>query len=49
MNIEHRIVGDLTNTDYIMNNTLFMGVFPGLTKVKINYVMDKVHEFVKKF
>lgn len=49
MNIGHRVVGDLKNTDYIMNNTLFMGVFPGLTEEKINYVTEKVHEFSKKF
>lgn len=49
MNIDHRVVGDLKNTDYIMNNTLFMGVFPGLTEAKINYVTEKVRDFVKQF
>ena len=48
MNIEHRVVGGLENTDYIMNNTLFMGVFPGLTEAKINYVIEKVNEFIKQ-
>jgi CDP-6-deoxy-D-xylo-4-hexulose-3-dehydrase len=48
MNIEHRVVGGLENTDYIMNHTLFMGVFPGLTEAKINYVTDKIRDFVKK-
>jgi CDP-6-deoxy-D-xylo-4-hexulose-3-dehydrase len=49
MNIEHRVVGDLTNTDFVMNNTLFMGVFPGLTTEKIDYMTGKVREFVKQF
>ena len=49
MNIEHRVVGGLDNTDTIMNNTLFMGVFPGLTQEKINYVTDKIRAFVKRF
>ena len=49
MNIEHRLVGDLTNTDYIMNNTLFMGVFPGLTDAKIDYMTSKIHDYVKQF
>ncbi|MEI6645149.1 MAG: lipopolysaccharide biosynthesis protein RfbH [bacterium] len=48
MNIEHRVVGGLDNTDTIMNNTLFMGVFPGLTQDKINYVTDKIRAFVKR-
>ena len=49
MNIEHRVVGNLENTDYIMNNTLFMGVFPGLTEAKINYVTEKIRDYVKQF
>lgn len=48
MNIEHRVVGGLDNTDFIMNNTLFMGVFPGLTPAKINYVTDTIRQFVRK-
>ena len=48
MNIEHRVVGGLDNTDTIMKNTLFMGVFPGLTQDKINYVTDKIRAFVKR-
>ncbi len=49
MNIEHRVVGTLENTDYIMNNTLFLGVFPGLTSAKIDYVTDTLRDYVKQF
>ncbi len=49
LNIEHRVVGGLENTDYIMNHTLFMGVYPGLTEAKINYVTDKIREYTKQF
>ncbi len=49
MMIEHRVVGGLENTDYIMNHTLFMGVFPGLTQAKINYVTEKIRDFAKRF
>jgi CDP-6-deoxy-D-xylo-4-hexulose-3-dehydrase len=48
-NIEHRVVGGLENTDYIMNHTLFMGVYPGLTEAKINYVTGKIREYTKQF
>jgi len=47
-NIEHRVVGSLDNTDYIMNNTFFIGVYPGMTDEKIDYVINKFHEFFKK-
>lgn len=44
-NIERRIVGDLTNTDLIMNNTFFIGVYPGLGKPEIDYVVEKFNDF----
>ena len=43
----HRVVGDLTNTDIITRNSLFIGVFPGMTDVKMTYmeeVLDDVLE-----
>ena len=46
-NIQKRIVGDLTNTDIILNNTFFLGVFPGLTEERMNYVIDCVNEFFR--
>ena len=48
MNIKHRVVGNLDNTDYIMNNTFFIGVYPGLTDKKINYVISKFNEFFNR-
>jgi len=48
MNIKHRVVGDLKNTDYIMNNTFFIGVYPGMTNEKIDYMIKKFNEFFKK-
>jgi CDP-6-deoxy-D-xylo-4-hexulose-3-dehydrase len=29
-NIRHRVVGDLRYTDFVMNNTFFIGVYPGI-------------------
>ncbi len=48
MNISHRVVGNLTNTDYIMNNTVFIGVYPGLGAEEISYVVDKMDSFLEK-
>ena len=44
--IEMRIVGDLKNTDYIMHNTFFIGVYPGNGKAEIEYVINKFEEFL---
>jgi CDP-6-deoxy-D-xylo-4-hexulose-3-dehydrase len=37
-NIPHRISGDLTNTNIIMNNTFFIGVYPGIDDERLNYI-----------
>lgn len=44
-NVEYRVVGDLSNTDYIMNNTFFIGVYPGLDDQKIEYIIQQFAYF----
>lgn len=48
MNIEHRVVGDLKNTDTIMNNTFFIGVYPGLSDVKLAYISKCFADFMRQ-
>lgn len=48
MKNRYRIVGDLTNTDNIMHNTFWIGVYPGMTSEMIDYMVSKIVEFVKK-
>ena len=36
--IKHRIAGDLTNTNLIMNNTFFIGVYPGIDDQRLNHI-----------
>jgi len=40
LNIEKRIHGDLSESDVIMRDTFFIGVYPGLTPEMIDYVLD---------
>ena len=47
LNIDKRQVGDLRNTDYITNNTFFIGVYPGMDEAQIEYVLDRFEEFFK--
>ena len=44
-NINCRISGDLTHTDYIMQNTFWLGVQPSLGKQELDYVIEKLNEF----
>ena len=47
MNIPHRVVSDLANTERIMNDAFFIGLYPGLTDAHINYVLDVCAEFMR--
>lgn len=42
---EYRVVGELTNTDRIMNQTFWIGIYPGLTEEHLNFVITKFEEF----
>jgi CDP-6-deoxy-D-xylo-4-hexulose-3-dehydrase len=44
----YRVVGDLTNTNRIMRDTFWVGVYPGLQEEMIEYMITKIREFVKK-
>jgi CDP-6-deoxy-D-xylo-4-hexulose-3-dehydrase len=44
--IEHRVIGDLKNTDFVMNNVFWIGVYPGLDAARLDYVIDVVHQLV---
>lgn len=46
--VNYRVATELTNTDYVMNNTFFIGVYPGLTDEKIDYVIKVFEEFFYK-
>ena len=43
----YRIAGELTQTDRIMNDTFWLGVYPGLTDEKIDYMAQTVKDAVR--
>lgn len=45
---EHRIVGDLGNSDLITGHTFWVGVYPGNTPEMIDYVAHSIREFVRR-
>jgi len=44
----YRVVGELINTDVIMNRTFWIGVYPGMNEEMVQYMISKMREFVKK-
>jgi len=47
-NIEYRVYRKLKNTDFVMENTFWIGVWPGLDTDCINYMIEKFSEFFTK-
>ena len=44
--IECRVIGDMKNTDFVMNQVFWLGVFPGLTPAMLDYIADTAKAFV---
>lgn len=47
-NIDYRIVGDLKNTDKIMNDTFWVGLYPGMSEDALNFIVESIIEYIKK-
>lgn len=45
-NVDFRIVGDLTNTDIVMNRTFWVGTYPGLTTPMLDFLADSIREYM---
>jgi CDP-6-deoxy-D-xylo-4-hexulose-3-dehydrase len=45
--INCRLADSLDNTDRIMNDTFFLGTYPGITEAQIAYSIEKIESFLK--
>jgi CDP-6-deoxy-D-xylo-4-hexulose-3-dehydrase len=43
-----RVVGELKNTDLIMQNTFWVGVWPGLNSKMLDYIIENLNELLNK-
>jgi len=47
--IEKRVVGDLPISDFITDHVFWIGVYPGLTRPMLDYVVESLHEVASQF
>jgi CDP-6-deoxy-D-xylo-4-hexulose-3-dehydrase len=45
---DYRVVGELKKTEAIMNQTFWIGVYPGMTRVKLDFMAQTIREFCTK-
>lgn len=44
----YRVVGTMENTDLVMNNAFWIGVYPGMTIEKLDYMILRISEFIEE-
>lgn len=49
LKIKNRVVGDLKNSDLIMDRGFWIGVYPGIDRIQLKYVESRFEEFLAKF
>ncbi len=48
-NVRYKVIGNLNNTDKVMNDTFWFGVYPGLDDNQLEYIFEKSKEFLVRF
>ncbi len=46
--VNYRVVGSLDNSDKVMRDSFFIGVYPGLSQQQIEYMINTLDEFMRK-
>jgi CDP-6-deoxy-D-xylo-4-hexulose-3-dehydrase len=44
--LHYRVSGDLSNTEIVMNQTLWLGVYPGLGHEELEFISERIEEFL---
>lgn len=44
-----RVIGDLKNSDFVMNNVFWIGLYPGIDEARLCFMLDILHEFAGSY
>jgi CDP-6-deoxy-D-xylo-4-hexulose-3-dehydrase len=44
--VEFRVIGDLQNTDFVMRNVFWVGIYPGLKRPQLEYIATMIGDFI---
>jgi CDP-6-deoxy-D-xylo-4-hexulose-3-dehydrase len=42
--VSHRVVGELPNSDFVMNQVFWIGLYPGLSQQSLDYIVEVLHQ-----
>ncbi len=45
--VAHRVAGTLENTDFVMRQVFWIGVYPGLSEAALEYMIESLHDLVR--
>ena len=45
--LSYRVIGNLSNSDRVMQNSFWLGVFPSLNEEMLNYISSAIHDFIE--
>jgi CDP-4-dehydro-6-deoxyglucose reductase, E1 len=48
LNEDYRVVNELSNTNKVMNDSFWIGVYPGLTQEQIEYIVNNIKRFLEE-
>jgi CDP-6-deoxy-D-xylo-4-hexulose-3-dehydrase len=48
-NVKCRVAEKLTNSDRILRDSFFLGIYPGMSEEKMAYMIEKMKEFINKY
>ena len=48
LDIERRVIGDLANSDFVMNNVFWIGVYPGIGADMRDYMVETLHSIARR-